>query len=57
MRRLAVWFGGLVALVVCALAFVVQRPTWLFHWQEFRTGNEIVGCTRGGLLGIGLLRP
>ncbi len=32
---------GVVFCLVAAAIFLWQ-PTWLFHWSDFRTGNEII---------------
>ena len=35
-----VLLGGAVSVV--ALCIFLWQPDWLFHWRDFRTGNEIV---------------
>jgi len=34
----------LLAVTIClvAAAAFLWQPTWLFHWNDFRTGNEII---------------
>ena len=38
--RIALLLGGTVCVV--ALGLFLWQPTWLFHWRDFRTGNEII---------------
>ena len=31
-----------ITFVFSGLALFVYQPVWVFHWSDFRTGNEIV---------------
>jgi hypothetical protein len=44
-KRWRIAIAGVLALVtvsVFGVGYSSGQPAWLFHWRDFRTGNEIV---------------
>jgi hypothetical protein len=39
-NRILILIGVIFCLV--AVAIFLWQPTWLFHWNDFRIGNEII---------------
>ena len=45
MKALSSFRVGVLAFLLCAVFFLglfLWQPVWLFHWQDLRTGDQII---------------